>query len=51
MEIAKDIVELFLENEIQDAKSIFENKELWYDSSLERTENEPELGSNEQTNQ
>ena len=49
-EIAKDVVELLLEDEIQDAESIFENKGLWYDGSLEQTENEPELGGNEQTN-
>jgi hypothetical protein len=28
IEIIKDILELFLENEIQDTKLIFENKEL-----------------------
>ena len=50
-EIAKDVVELLLENEIQDTKSIFENKELWYDGLLKRIENEPELGGNEQMNQ
>jgi hypothetical protein len=51
IEIAKDIVELLLEDEIQDTESIFKNKGLWYNGSLEQTENEPELGSNEQTNQ
>ena len=51
IEITKDIVELLLENEIQDTKSIFENKKLWYNSSLEQTENEPELGGNKQMNQ
>ena len=35
IEIIKDIVELFLENEIQDTKLIFENKELQYNSLLE----------------
>ena len=34
-EIIKDIVELFLENEIQDTKLIFKNKKLQYNSLLE----------------
>ena len=51
MEIAKEIVELLLEDEIQDAESIFENKGLWYESSLEQNEKEPELGGVEQSNQ
>jgi hypothetical protein len=44
IEIVKEIIELLLEDEIQDTKSIFENRGLWYESSLERTEKEPELG-------
>ena len=51
IKIAKDVVELLLENEIQDTKLIFENKGLWYDGLLERTENKPELGGNKQMNQ
>jgi hypothetical protein len=35
IEIAKEIVKLLLEDEIQDTESIFENKGLWYESSLE----------------
>jgi hypothetical protein len=35
IEIVKEIVELLLEDEIQDTESIFENKGLWYESSLE----------------
>jgi hypothetical protein len=47
MEIAKEIVELLLEDEIQDAESIFKNKGLWYESSLEQNQKEPELGGME----
>ena len=35
IEIIKNIVELFLKNEIQDTKLIFKNKELQYNSLLE----------------
>ena len=44
IEIVKEIVKLLLEDEIQDTKLIFENKGLWYESSLEWTKKEPELG-------
>jgi hypothetical protein len=44
IEITKEIVELLLEDEIQDTESIFENKGLWYESSSEQNQKEPELG-------
>ena len=44
IEIIKEIIKLLLEDEIQDTKSIFENKGLWYESSSEQNEKEPELG-------